>query len=104
MNRSAANPRGKSGFRRWGVPVAALVVLLPSLYGFATKFSELVAIYRGEADGAFAIGPIVNYLLASAGFLLLFLWATFNGMFHDIEQPKRLMLEREAALDRGEAG
>jgi len=78
----------------------ALAVLLPSLYGFGTKFVELVALCRSDMTGAFAIAPIVNYLLASAGFLLLFGWAAANGMFHDIERPKLTMLENEARLDR----
>jgi hypothetical protein len=58
-------------------------------------------LFRGDTDGAFAITPILNYLLAGAGFLLLFFWAAFNGMFHDIESPKHLHLEREKMLDRG---
>lgn len=77
----------------------ALVVLLPCMYGFCTKFWELVVICRGDMTGAFAIAPIVNYLLASAGFLLLLGWAAANGMFHDIEKPKQTMLENERMLD-----
>jgi hypothetical protein len=79
--------------------VIALVVLLPCMYGFCTKFWELVVICRGDMTGAFAIAPIVNYLLASAGFLLLLGWAAANGMFHDIEQPKVTLLEHERMLD-----
>jgi hypothetical protein len=45
------------------------------------------------------VTPVINYLLASLGFLLLFGWAAANGMFHDIEQPKRTMLEIEQQLD-----
>lgn len=85
--------------RRWPMWLLALVVLVPSLYGFGTKFRELVLLYSGDAEGAFAIAPIVNYLLASFGFLLLFGWAAANGMFHDIERPKQTMLENEARLD-----
>lgn len=85
--------------RPWLTLLAAIVILVPSLWGFGTKFIELVALYRGDVQGAFAIAPIVNYLLASAGFLLLFGWAAANGMFHDIERPKRDMLENEARLD-----
>ena len=55
-------------------------------------------------EGAFAISPIVNYLLASFGFLLLFGWAALGGMFHDIEQPKYTMLENEARLDQQDDG
>jgi hypothetical protein len=77
----------------------ALVILLPCMYGFCTKFWELVVICRGDMTGAFAIAPIVNYLLASAGFLLLLGWAAANGMFHDIERPKQTLLEHERWLD-----
>ena len=49
-----------------------------------------------------AISPVVNYLLASVGFFFLFCWAIFNGMFGDIEGPKRAMLENERMLDEDE--
>ncbi len=82
------------------VLLMAIAVLVPSLYGFGTKFLEFIALYRGDADGAFAISPILNYLFASAGFLFLFGWAALGGMFHDIEQPKITFLENEALLDQ----
>lgn len=50
-------------------------------------------------DGGFAVAPILNYLLVSLGFLLLFLAAIAQGMFRDIEQPKRDLLVREQFLD-----
>lgn len=78
----------------------ALVILVPSCLGFANKFFEFVMLFRGDADGAFAITPILNYLLAGFGFLLMFFWAAMNGMFHDIEGPKHQHLEREKMLDR----
>jgi hypothetical protein len=81
----------------------ALAVLVPSLYGFGTKFLEFIALYRGDVEGAFAITPILNYLLASLGFLCLFAWAVMSGMFRDIEGPKWTMLENEALLDRDDA-
>jgi hypothetical protein len=77
--------------------IFALVILVPSLFGFATKFREFIQIYRGEVDGVFAITPIINYLLASIGFF--FCWAIFHGMFRDIERPKYTMLENERKLD-----
>ena len=80
----------------------ALLILIPSCWGFGNKFLEFVAIYRGEVDGAFAVAPILNYLLASTGFLLLFFWGAMNGMFHDIERPKYTMLETERLLDEQE--
>lgn len=80
--------------------IFAVIVLVPSLWGFSGKFREFIAIYRGDVDGVFAITPIVNYLLASLGFFCLFGWAIFHGMFSDIEQPKHLLLEREDLLDQ----
>ncbi|MDR3633324.1 MAG: hypothetical protein P4L84_05760 [Isosphaeraceae bacterium] len=79
--------------------VLALVILIPSLLGFANKFREFIALFRGDVDGVFAISPILNYLLASLGFFCLFLWAILHGMFRDIEQPKKTMLETERMLD-----
>jgi len=78
---------------------ASAAILLPCLYGFGSKLIALVVVYRGDPGGAFAISPISNYLLASAGFLLLFGWAAANGMFVDIEGPKLTMLDNERRLD-----
>jgi len=79
--------------------VFALVILIPSMFGFANKFREFILIYRGEVDGVFAITPIINYLLASLGFFFMFWWAVAHGMFRDIEKPKYAMLENERRLD-----
>ncbi len=84
---------------QWVMLVMAAAVLVPCLLGFGTKFLEFIALYRGDAEGAFAISPILNYLLASFGFLLLFGWAALGGMFHDVEAPKYTMLENETLLD-----
>lgn len=80
--------------------VFAIAVLIPSLYGFGGKFIEFVNVFRGEADGTFAVTPIVNYLLATLGFFCLFGWALVQGMFSDIEKPKHTFLETEAWLDQ----
>jgi hypothetical protein len=78
---------------------AAAVILIPCLVAFGNKLFELVQIYRSDPNGAFALAPVLNYLLASAGFLLLLLWAAANGMFRDVEKPKMALLEREQSLD-----
>ena len=78
----------------------ALLILIPSLWGFGSKFLEFIAIYRGDVDGAFAVAPILNYLFASLGFLLLFCWAVLNGMFHDIERPKYTMLQIDEKFEK----
>lgn len=92
----SSNPQSRR--RRWTL-FAAVVVLAPSLYGFAGKFYELVRVYEGDPSGAFAVTPLCNYLLASLGFLCLMGWATVGGMFRDVEGPKQTMLDNEAVLD-----
>ncbi len=82
--------------------ILAVVILIPSMWGFVGKFIELVALVRGDADGAFAITPVVNYLLASLGFFCMLCWAALNGMFCDIERPKNEMLQIEQLLDAQE--
>jgi hypothetical protein len=78
----------------------AVLILIPSGYGFVGKFIELIHVYQGDASGAFAVAPIMNYLLASLGFFCLLLWAAARGMFRDIERPKLDMLAHEETLDR----
>jgi nitrogen fixation-related uncharacterized protein len=78
----------------------AVIILIPSMLGFGAKFLEFIHTFQGESDGAFAITPMVNYLLASLGFLCMLTWAILNGMFRDLEKPKEEMLERERQLDR----
>ena len=89
--------------RSWITLILALLILPISLWGFGSKLIEFISVYRERTDGAFAVAPILNYMLASAGFFLLLLWAAMNGMFHDIEGPKHTLLEREAELDAQQA-
>ena len=84
--------------RWWLNGLFVIIFVVPGMLGFCFKFSELLSLVQGDAEGAFAIAPITNYLLASSGFLFLLGWAAMNGMFHDIERPKYTMLEREAQL------
>ena len=92
----------------WRVTVAlGVLILIPSMAGFVMKFLEFAALAEsssagdggGLADGAFAVTPVINYLLASAGFFFLLLWAALNGMFSDLERPKYFMLKNEQELD-----
>ena len=80
----------------------AVPILIFSGLGFVAKFIEFIHTFQGDTEGAFAITPMVNYLLASAGFFCMLVWATINGMFHDIESPKQTMLDNDIALDRHE--
>ena len=85
------------------VAILAVVILGFCLYGFGAKFIELVRMVRSDdeamSEGVFAVAPLVNYLLASAGFLCLMGWAAAQGMFHNIEEPKHTMLDVDAQLD-----
>jgi hypothetical protein len=85
-----------------GMILLALVILVPALFGFGTKFKELLVLV-GDEEGAFTVVPVLNYLLVTFGFLLLFGWAVLHGMFRDIEGPKQTMLENEEMLDAEEA-
>lgn len=96
-----AKPKVRTKFIVTGI--LALLILIPSMLGFADKFYQLVILCRGETEGAFAITPVVNYLLASLGFFCLLCWAALNGMFRDIEEPKQQMLETETLLDANDA-
>lgn len=78
----------------------AIIILVPSMMGFITKFIEFIHTFREESNGVFAITPMVNYLLASLGFLCMLIWAIANGVFNDLEAPKEIMIERERELDR----
>lgn len=80
--------------------VLAVLILIPSLLGFGMKFLELFHVLRGEQSGRFALTPIMNYLFASLGFLCLLIWATYQGMFREMERPKETMLETEDRLNR----
>jgi len=78
----------------------SVLILVPSMIGFVMKFIEFIRTFTSGGGGEFAITPMLNYLLASMGFLCLLIWAARNGMFHDIERPKYRMLEIEEQLDR----
>jgi hypothetical protein len=99
MNPAIQNPRATSRAQVITTIAFALVILVPSLLAFGNKFREFLLLYSGDADGVFAITPIVNYLLASLGFFCLFFWAIYQGMFRDIEAPKFTMLDNERKLD-----
>ncbi|MCA9167985.1 MAG: hypothetical protein KDB23_09970 [Planctomycetales bacterium] len=80
----------------------AAIVLPISMYGFVSKFRELIHTFQSEGtEGAFAVTPMVNYLCSSMGFFFMLMWAVYNGMFRDIEAPKETMLDQERQLDRG---
>jgi len=81
---------------------AVAIFLVPAGVGFTVKYLDLLILFGSGEDGAFAIVPIMNYLLCSLGFFMLFFWAVRHGMFDEIEQMKHKMLETEQKLDAAE--
>jgi hypothetical protein len=96
-------PNTETRAHRGVILALAILILAFSMYGFGEKFVQFVLVARGDPDGVFALTPIINYLLASVGFLCLLGWAATRGMFRDIEKPKYTMLENEAQLDVAES-
>jgi len=99
MDDIATSPR-KNTLKTTVLVVMSILILAPSMAGFIAKFIEFIHTFQGEADGAFAITPMLNYLLASAGFFCMLIWAACNGMFQNIESPKHRMLEIEELIDQ----
>lgn len=83
----------------WLTWLFAALVLIPTVLGFGNKFLDLILVIQGDEEGAFAATPIVNYLLATAGFFCLLLWTATQGAFHDLDRPSRTMFETELLLD-----
>ncbi|MBI1323052.1 hypothetical protein GC170_07675 [bacterium] len=96
-------PTKLGGSSFWTTAIFALLILIPCFVAFSNKLREFILLYRHQVDGVFAISPIVNYLLASLGFFFLFWWGICNGMFTQMEQPKRSFLEQEWKLDAEQA-
>lgn len=86
--------------RHWVVLVLGIVILVPTGSGFSVKFYRFFLAMREGEGSAFAILPMINYLLVAAGFVCLSIWAVFRGMFRDIEAPKFTMLEHENEIDQ----
>jgi hypothetical protein len=100
-NMSAMNDQQPCSIRRvplWTWLVSA-AVLIPTILGFANKLLDLILVAAGDEEGIFALTPIINYLLATAGFFCLLVWAIGQGTFHDLNQPSRAMFENEQDLD-----
>lgn len=89
----------KKSKTHWMTWFFAALVLIPTILGFANKFLDLVLVVQGDEEGAFAITPITNYLLATAGFLCLLIWTAAQGAFQNLDGPSVTMLENERRLD-----
>ncbi len=95
-------PQPKSGPRTIVLALLAMVFIIPAGYGFSVRFMSFFRTLQADEQARFTIVPMLNYLAVAGGFICLFIWAVFRGMFRDIERPKYTMLENEEKLDRGE--
>ncbi len=81
-------------------------ILMVLTAGTAFLFKLIEFIFTATTDGPGALTsfliPVLTYLLVSAGFACLFLWAYVTGQFRDVEAPKYRMLEMNAEWDRRE--
>lgn len=93
----SAPARGRR--QKWVVIVFAIVIFIPCALGFGNKFVELVQLSHGDAEGRFALTPVVNYLLATLGFLCMFAWGALRGTFHNVEDAKQKMLDDDKRID-----
>lgn len=92
----------EAGPRKKALLIFAIVMVVLAGYGFSVRFFEFLHTLQAGDSGNFIIVPLLSYLAVAAGFLCLFGWATFYGMFRDVERPKYTMLENEEKLDRGD--
>ena len=103
MSNTIDPPRGRTPRKKTMlITCMALIILIPAGVGFTKKLVEFFHTYSEVEGGAFALLPIANYMLVTAGFCCLLGWAIAHGMFRDVERPKHTMLETEAKLDAAE--
>ena len=82
-----------------GHPHLRIRRLHPLRLGFGNKLLELIQLGKGDAEGRFALTPVINYLLATLGFLCMFLWGAMRGTFHNVEGAKQRMLDDDQRID-----
>lgn len=96
---SGPSARNSNRVQMWVTVIFGLVVFIPCALGFGNKLLELIHLSRGDAEGRFALTPVVNYLLATLGFLCMFLWGAMRGTFHNVEDAKQRMLDDDQRID-----
>jgi hypothetical protein len=97
---SKPQPSAMANYIRVGMSIFFIVgIMVLVVPAFGLKLYELKHVFDDDASGLFAATPLINYGFACLGFLCMLVWATMNGMFHDIEKPKETMLDHERMLD-----
>jgi hypothetical protein len=83
----------------WVTIIFAVIIFIPCALGFGNKFLELIKLSQTDLEGRFALTPVVNYLLATLGFLCMFVWGAMRGTFHNLEAAKQRMLDDDQRID-----
>jgi hypothetical protein len=96
---TAASRRNPNRTQTWVTIIFGLVVFIPCALGFGNKLFELFKLSQGDTEGRFAFTPLVNYLLATLGFMCLFVWGAMRGTFHNVEDAKQRMLDDDQRIE-----
>lgn len=91
-----------SGAQKIIVALMGIFILIPGSLGFGEKLYQFFHVLRSDAEGRFALIPILAYLIISLGFIFILIWGAMKGMLSDMEGPKFRMLEREEELEAQE--
>jgi hypothetical protein len=83
----------------WITIIFAVVIFIPCALGFGNKLFELIKLSQTDLEGRFALTPVINYLLATLGFLCMFVWGAMRGTFHNLEGAKQRMLDDDRRID-----
>jgi len=71
-----------------------VIIIICGITFFIKLFYFTSTLWSGGSEMlGFALLPVTNYLLVASGFLLLLIWAFFNGQLSEIEQAKYDLIE-----------
>ena len=96
---SRDEPKPRS-HRSWLIFFGFIIAMAAVAFGF--KFYEFFVDLASQEGFRFAGAHLATYLLVAGGFFLLLIYAFLHGHFHDIEQPKFDILDKERQRDRDE--
>ncbi len=93
--------------------IFSIIMLLTAGTAFIMKLIEFFVTLSDDSnkiieDGivnqnAFAVMPLVTYLLVASGFGCLLIWSYLSGHYKDVEKAKYRMLEFQEMFDKAEA-
>ncbi len=69
-------------------------------FAFVYKVTEFIFTLTSSEVPGFATVPVTVYFAVAGGWLALLVWSYLSGQFHNVEQAKLEMLEKEAEYER----